>query len=150
MSVIQKSGPTGLLTSMSSSHWRSQGGHDWGSGPLWTLSILGTRWHLYWADSFTAGTASPPSSCLRAIPIDGGGQIVWFQGPWQVACWYLTLLLLLVLPLNPHHPHPLPPPWHLHILYHKTWIFGNFPGSPVFKTLSFQCRGHKFSPWSGK
>ena len=25
----------------------------------------------------------------------------------------------------------------------------DFPGSPVVKTLSFQCRGHGFNPWLG-
>ena len=25
----------------------------------------------------------------------------------------------------------------------------DFPGGPVVKTLSFQCRGHRFDPWSG-
>ena len=24
---------------------------------------------------------------------------------------------------------------------------GNFPGSPVVKTLSFQCKGQGFNPW---
>ena len=26
----------------------------------------------------------------------------------------------------------------------------DFPGSPVVRTLSFHCRGHKFNPWLGK
>ena len=25
----------------------------------------------------------------------------------------------------------------------------DFPGSPVVKTLCFQCMGHGFNPWSG-
>ena len=25
----------------------------------------------------------------------------------------------------------------------------DFPGGPVVKTPSFQCRGHGFNPWSG-
>ena len=25
----------------------------------------------------------------------------------------------------------------------------DFPGSLVVKTLHFQCRGHRFDPWSG-
>ena len=28
--------------------------------------------------------------------------------------------------------------------------YRDFPGSPVVKALSFQCRGHRFDPWSGK
>ena len=31
-----------------------------------------------------------------------------------------------------------------------TKISGNFPGSPVVKTPSFQCRGYGFDAWSGK
>ena len=29
-------------------------------------------------------------------------------------------------------------------------IWRNFPGGPIVKTLHFQCRGHRFDPWSGK
>ena len=29
----------------------------------------------------------------------------------------------------------------------KTLILGDFPGSPVIKTLSFHYRGHVFDPW---
>ena len=35
-----------------------------------------------------------------------------------------------------------------HILHEKCWL-RHFPGSPVVKTLCFQCRGHGFNPWSG-
>ena len=28
--------------------------------------------------------------------------------------------------------------------------YRDFPGSPVVKALSFQRRGHRFDPWSGK
>ena len=31
----------------------------------------------------------------------------------------------------------------------KQFPFWNFPGGPVGKTLHFNCRGHKFNPWSG-
>ena len=35
----------------------------------------------------------------------------------------------------------------------KRWYlkasFKDFPGSPVVKALSFQCRGYKFDLWSG-
>ena len=31
----------------------------------------------------------------------------------------------------------------------KSCFNGEFPGSPVVKTLHFQCRGHRFDPWSG-
>ena len=27
---------------------------------------------------------------------------------------------------------------------------GNFPGVPVVKTPHFQCKEHRFDPWSGK
>ena len=27
-------------------------------------------------------------------------------------------------------------------------VKGDFPGGPVVKTLGFQCRGHRFNPWS--
>lgn len=30
----------------------------------------------------------------------------------------------------------------------KEMMFMELPGSPVAKTLRFQCRGHNFSPWS--
>ena len=26
--------------------------------------------------------------------------------------------------------------------------WGDFPGDPVVKTSCFQCRGHRFNPWS--
>ena len=29
-------------------------------------------------------------------------------------------------------------------------VLQDYPGGPVVKTLSFQCRGHGFSPWWGK
>ena len=37
------------------------------------------------------------------------------------------------------------------ISYYKECIMGlkGFPGGPVVKTLSFQCRGHGFDPWLG-
>ena len=31
----------------------------------------------------------------------------------------------------------------------KKWSHGDFPGSPVAKTLSSQCNGPEFNPWSG-
>ena len=31
----------------------------------------------------------------------------------------------------------------------KLLSLGDFPGGPVVKTLQFQCKGHRFDPWSG-
>ena len=31
----------------------------------------------------------------------------------------------------------------------EKWYHWDFPGGPVVKTPYFQCRGHKFNPWSG-
>ena len=31
----------------------------------------------------------------------------------------------------------------------KKWTKRNFPGGPVAKTQSYQCRGHRFHPWPG-
>ena len=32
----------------------------------------------------------------------------------------------------------------------KKWTKRNFPGGPVAKTQSYQCRGHRFHPWIRK
>ena len=47
---------------------------------------------------------------------------------------------------------PLPSPDWLLYLVKFPLLFkkqGDFPGSPVVGTLSFQCRGHRLGPWSG-
>ena len=31
----------------------------------------------------------------------------------------------------------------------KDTVYQDFPGGPVAKTLSFQCRGPRFDSWSG-
>ena len=31
----------------------------------------------------------------------------------------------------------------------KNASYQDFPGDPMVKTLHFQCKGHRFDPWSG-
>ena len=39
--------------------------------------------------------------------------------------------------------------WQEHPMFLKETCPGDFPGGPVVKTLSFQCKGCRFNPWSG-
>ena len=36
------------------------------------------------------------------------------------------------------------------MILHLNVIHWDFPGSPVVKTLCFQCRGYRFNPWFGE